>query len=138
MGYNIGFNIWVPYWVQYSVQYWVEYLVQYWVQYRLQYWDLIFSMCKLGELSKFLEYSGSMLEISSQFIWEIPVTYWKFPVGSKMILLFLDMLEAFKNSEKNRISLLYVTLPIWIIQPSIFKGFSELERIIMMVLCIFK
>ena len=95
-------------------------------------------MCKLGELSKFLEYSSNMLEISSQFIWDIPVTYRKFPVGSEMILLFLDMLEAFKNSKKNRISLFYVTLPIWIIQPSIFKGFGELERIIMMVLCIFK
>ena len=69
-------------------------------------------MCKLGELSKFLEYSSSMLEISSQFIWDIPVTYWKFPVGSKMILLFLDMLEAFKNSEKDRTRFLYVTLPI--------------------------
>ena len=72
----------------------------------------IISMCKLGELSKFLEYSSNMLEISSQFIWDIPVTYWKFPVDSKMVLLFLDMLEAFKNSEKNRISLFYVTLPI--------------------------
>ena len=53
------------------------------------------SMCKLGELSKFLEYSSNMLEISSQFIWNIPVTYWKLPVGSKMNLLFFDMLEAF-------------------------------------------
>ena len=94
-------------------------------------------MCKLGELSKFLEYSSNMLEISSQFIWDIPVTYWKFPVGSKMILLFLDPLEAFKNSEKDRTRFLYDTLPIWIIRLSIFKGFSELERIIMMVLCIF-
>ena len=96
------------------------------------------SMRKLGVLSKLLEYSSSMLEIYSQFIWDIPVTYWKFTVGSKMILLFLDMLEAFKNSEKDRTRLLYVTLPIRIIQPSNFKGFSELERIIMMVLCIFK
>ena len=64
--------------------------------------------------------------------------YWKFPVGSKMILLIFDMLEAFKNSEKNRISLFHVTLPIWIIKPSTFKGFSKLERIIIMVFCIFK
>ena len=70
------------------------------------------SMCKLGELSKFLEYSSNMLEISSQFIWDIPVTYWKFPVGSKMILLFFDMLEVFKKSENNRISMFYVNLPI--------------------------
>ena len=34
-----------------------------------------------------------------QISWNIPVTYWKFPVGSKMNLLFFDMLEAFKNSE---------------------------------------
>ena len=72
----------------------------------------ISSMCKLGELSKFLESSSNILEISSQFIWNIPVTYWEFPVGSEMILLCLDMLEPFKNSEKNRISLFYVTLPI--------------------------
>ena len=70
------------------------------------------SMCKLGELSKFLEYSSNMLEISSKFIWNFPVTYWKFPVGSNMFLLFLDMLEAFENSEKCGISLFYVTLPI--------------------------
>ena len=67
---------------------------------------------KLEELSKFLEYPSNMLEISSQLIWNIPVTYWKFPVGSKMNLLFFDMLEAFKNSEKNKLSLLNVTLPI--------------------------
>ena len=96
------------------------------------------SMCKLGELSKFLDYSSNVLEISSQLIWNIPVTYWKFPVGSKMILLFLDMFEAFKNSEKNRISLFHVSLPILTIKPSIYKGFSKLERIIIMVLCIFK
>ena len=42
------------------------------------------SMCKLGELSKFLDYSSNVLEISSQLIWNIPVTYWKFPVGSNM------------------------------------------------------
>ena len=98
----------------------------------------IISMCKLGELSKFLDYSSNVLEISSQLIWNIPVTYWKFPVGSKMILLFLDMFEAFKNSEKNRISLFHVSLPILTIKPSIYKGFSKLERIIIMVLCIFK
>ena len=69
-------------------------------------------MGKLGALSKFLEYPSNMLENTSQLIWNIPVTYWKFPVGSKMILLFLDMLEAFKNSEKSRISLFHVTLPI--------------------------
>ena len=96
------------------------------------------SMCKLGELSKFLDYSSNVLEISSQLIWNIPVTYWKFPVGSKMILLFLDMFEAFKNSEKNRISLFHVSLPILTIKPSIYKGFSKLERIIIMVLCIIK
>ena len=96
------------------------------------------SMCKLGELSKFLDYSSNVLEISSQLIWNIPVTYWKFPVGSKMILLFLDMFEAFKNSEKNRISLLHVSSPILTIKPSIYKGFSKLERILIMVLCIFK
>ena len=95
-------------------------------------------MCKLGELSKFLDYSSNVLEISSQLIWNIPVTYWKFPVGSKMILLFLDMFEAFKNSEKNRISLFHVSLPILTIKPSIYKGFSKLERILIMVLCIFK
>ena len=50
---------------------------------------------KLGELSKFLEYSSNMLEISSQFIRNFPVTYWKLPVGSEMNLLFFDMLEAF-------------------------------------------
>ena len=93
------------------------------------------SMCKLGE---FLEYSSNVLEISSQLIWNIPVTYWKFPVGSKMILLFLDMFEAFKNSEKNRISLFHVSSPILTIKPSIYKGFSKLERILIMVLCIFK
>ena len=65
-------------------------------------------MCKLDEFSKFLEYSSNMLEISSKFIWNIPVTYWKFAVGSKMILLIFDMLEAFKNSEKNRISLFHL------------------------------
>ena len=54
-----------------------------------------FSMGKLGELSKFLEYSSNMLEISSQFIRNFPVTYWKLPVGSEMNLLFFDMLEAF-------------------------------------------
>ena len=96
------------------------------------------SMCKLGELSKFLDYSSNVLEISSQLIWNIPVTYWKFPVGSKMILLFLDMFEAFKNSEKNRISLFHVSSPILTIKPSIYKGFSKLERILIMVLCIFK
>ena len=69
-------------------------------------------MCKLGELSKFLEYSSNILEISSQFIWNIPVTYWKLPVGSKMNLLIFDMLEAFQNSEKNMLSLFHVTLPI--------------------------
>ena len=69
-------------------------------------------MGKQMELSKFLEYSSNKLELSSQFIWNIPVTYWKLPVGSKMILLFFDMLEAFKNSEKNRTSLFHVTLPI--------------------------
>ena len=103
--------------------------------------ELVFifdSMCKLGELCKFLDYSSNVLEISSQLIWNIPVTYWKFPVGSKMILLFLDMFEAFKNSEKNRISLFHVSSPILTIKPSIYKGFSKLERIIIMVLCIFK
>ena len=95
-------------------------------------------MCKLEELSKFLEYLSNMLEISNQLIWKIPVTYWKFPVGSKMILLFLDMFEAFKNSEKNRISLFHVSSPILTIKPSIYKGFSKLERILIMVLCIFK
>ena len=32
-------------------------------------------------LCKFLECSSNMLEISSQFIWKIPVTYWEFLVG---------------------------------------------------------
>ena len=41
-----------------------------------------------------------MLEISSQLILNIQVTHWKFPVGSKLNLLFFDMLEALKNSEK--------------------------------------
>ena len=50
------------------------------------------SMCKLEELSKFLEYLSNMLEISSQLIWKIPVTYWKFPVGSKLNLAFFDTL----------------------------------------------
>merc|ERR1712208_82280 len=97
--------------------------------YSFQYslWSIsIVSMCELGELSKFLDYSSNVLVISSQLIWNIPVTYWKFPVGSKMILLFLDMFEAFKNSEKNRISLFHVSLPILTIKPSIYKGFSKL------------
>ena len=96
------------------------------------------SMCKLEELSKFLEHSSNMLEISSQFIWNIPLTYWIFPVGSKIILLFFDMLEAFQKFENNRISLFHVTLPIWIIKHSTFKDFSKLERTIIMVLCILK
>ena len=49
------------------------------------------SMGKLGELSKFLEYFGNMLEISSQLIWNIQVTYWKFPVGSKMKMVVFDI-----------------------------------------------
>ena len=75
-----------------------------------------------------------MLEISSQFIWNFPVTYWKLPVGLKMNLLFFDMLEGFKNSEKSKLSLFNVTLLIQIIKCPIFKGFGELERIIIMVL----
>ena len=71
------------------------------------------SMCKLEELSKFLEYLSNMLEISSQLIWKIPVTYWKFPVGSKMNLAFFDTLLTFKNSEKNKLSLFHVILPIF-------------------------
>ena len=54
------------------------------------------SMCKLEELSKFLEYLSNMLEISSQLIWKIPVTYWKFLVGSKLNLLFLTCYKLSK------------------------------------------
>ena len=70
-------------------------------------------MCKLGELSNFLEYSSNMLEISSQLIWKIPVTHWKFPVGGKIDLLFFDILLVFKNFEKNKLSLFHVILPIF-------------------------
>ena len=55
-------------------------------------------MGKLGELSKFLEYPSNMLENTSQLFWNIPVTYRKFPVGSKMILVFFGMLMTLKNS----------------------------------------
>ena len=56
------------------------------------------SMGKLEELSKFLEYPSNMLENTSQLIWNIPVTYWKFSVGSKMILVFFGIIMTYKNS----------------------------------------
>ena len=46
-----------------------------------------------------------------------------------MIFLFFDMLEAFKNSEKNKLSFFHVILLISIIKSSIFKVFNKLERI---------
>ena len=49
-----------------------------------------------------------------------------------MIFLIFDMLEALKNSEKNKLSFFHVILLISIIKSSIFKVFNKLERIPLM------
>ena len=74
-------------------------------------------MCKLEELSKFLEYPSNMLEKPSQLIWNISVPYWNFPVDWKMTLLFFGMLMTFKKILKlvkwHRRSLVYSFQNVW-------------------------